>query len=100
MRPDSNPQALSVSVPSALNGLEVDWFVPLARAALRTSVAIVGGIVVAWVVLSATFERENKQFYADQQAFEAFRAGGEFLVQGSARSELYEDVPMDFPGSE
>jgi len=48
----------------------------------------------------ATFERENKQFYADQQAFEAFRAGGEFLVQGSARSELYEDVPMDFPGSE
>lgn len=48
----------------------------------------------------ATFERENNAFYADQEAFEAFRAGAEFVVQGSARSELYEDVPVDFPGSD
>lgn len=48
----------------------------------------------------ATYERENKAFYSDEEAFEVFRAGSEFVVQGSARSELYEDVPMDFPGSD
>ena len=48
----------------------------------------------------ATLERENKAFYADKDAFEAFRAGAEFVVQGTARTELYEDVPMDFPGSD
>ena len=48
----------------------------------------------------ATFERENKECYADEEAFQAFRAGAEFLVQGTARSELYEDVPLDFPGSD
>jgi hypothetical protein len=48
----------------------------------------------------ATFERENKAFYADEEAFEAFRAGAEFIVQGSARTELYEDLTPDFPGSD
>jgi hypothetical protein len=48
----------------------------------------------------ATFERENEAFYADEEAFGAFRAGAEFVVQGTARGELYEDVPMDFPGSD
>lgn len=43
----------------------------------------------------ATYERENKAFYADPEVFEAFRAGAEFVIQGSARTELYEDVPMD-----
>jgi len=41
----------------------------------------------------ATFERENKAFYADEEAFAAFRAGAEFVVAGSARTEIYEDVP-------
>jgi len=48
----------------------------------------------------ATFERENKAFYADRDAFDAFRAGAEFVVQGTSRSELYEDVPMDAFGSD
>jgi hypothetical protein len=48
----------------------------------------------------ASLERENKAFYADAEAFEAFRAGAEYVVQGTARTELYEDAPMDFPGSE
>ena len=48
----------------------------------------------------ATYERENKAFYADKAAFEAFRAGAEFIVEGTARTELYEDVPLDFPGSD
>ena len=48
----------------------------------------------------ATYERENKAFYADKEAFEAFRAGAEFIVEGTARTELYEDVPLDFPGSD
>ena len=43
----------------------------------------------------ATFERENKAFYTDEAAFAAFRAGAEFVVQGTLRTELYEDVPMD-----
>lgn len=48
----------------------------------------------------ATFERENKAFFADEDAFGAWRAGAEFVVQGTAHSELYEDVPMDFPGND
>lgn len=43
----------------------------------------------------ATFERENRAFYSDAEAFAAFQAGAEWLVQGTARTELYEDVPMD-----
>ena len=43
----------------------------------------------------ATFERENSAFYTDAEAFQAFQAGAEFMVQGTARTELYEDVPMD-----
>jgi hypothetical protein len=46
----------------------------------------------------AAFESENKAFYADEEAFQAYRAGAAFVIQGTARSELYEDVPMDFPG--
>jgi hypothetical protein len=48
----------------------------------------------------ATYERENKAFYTDEEAFEAFRAGAQFVIQGSARTELYEDVPLDFPGGD
>ena len=48
----------------------------------------------------ATFQKENSAFYADAEAFEAFRAGAEFVVQGTARTELYEDVPSPFPGSD
>lgn len=48
----------------------------------------------------ATFEREGKAFFADEDAFGAWRAGAEFVVQGSIRSELYEDAPMDFPGND
>lgn len=44
----------------------------------------------------ATFERENKEFYADEAAFDAFRAGAEHVVQGTSRSELYEDLPDVF----
>ena len=48
----------------------------------------------------ATFQQESEAFYADAEAFQAFRAGAEFVVEGSARTELLEDVPMSFPGSE
>lgn len=48
----------------------------------------------------AAFQRENEAFYADEKAFQAFRSGAEFVVEGSARTELLEDVPMDFPGSD
>lgn len=48
----------------------------------------------------ATFERENKAFYTDAEAFQAFRAGAEFVVQGTARSELYEDVPLEAFGAD
>lgn len=47
----------------------------------------------------ATFERENNAFFADEDAFGAWRAGAEFVVQGTVRSELYEDAPVDFPSS-
>jgi len=43
----------------------------------------------------ATFENQNKAFYADKEAFEAYRAGAEFIVQGSSRTEIYEDVPLE-----
>jgi hypothetical protein len=48
----------------------------------------------------ATFQSEGEAFYADADAFQAFRDGAEFIVEGSARTELLEDVPMDFPGSD
>jgi hypothetical protein len=37
----------------------------------------------------ATFERENKAFYTDEAAFAAFRAGAEFVVQGTSRARSY-----------
>lgn len=43
----------------------------------------------------ATFERENRAFYSDEKAFKAYRAGAEFVIEGSSRTELLEDVPMD-----
>jgi hypothetical protein len=43
----------------------------------------------------ATFERENKAFHGDQEVSGAFRAGAQFVVQGTARTELYEDVPLE-----
>ena len=46
----------------------------------------------------ATFERENKAFYADPEAFEAFRAGNDFIVQGSSRTELCEELPLEVFG--
>jgi len=48
----------------------------------------------------ATFQAENEAFYSDEEAFEAFRAGAAFVVEGSARTELLEDVSMTFPGSD
>jgi hypothetical protein len=44
----------------------------------------------------ATFERENKAFYGDPEAFAAFRAGADFVIQGTARTELYEDIELEF----
>jgi hypothetical protein len=48
----------------------------------------------------ATFQEENVAFYADEAAFQVFRSGAEFVVEGSARTEILEDVPLSFPGSE
>jgi hypothetical protein len=48
----------------------------------------------------ATFQAENDAFYQDEEAFEIFRASAEHIIEGSARTELYEDVPMDYPGSD
>ena len=48
----------------------------------------------------AVYERENKAFYSDHEAFEAFQAGAEFVVQGTARTELYEDLPLEFFGED
>ena len=44
----------------------------------------------------ATYERENGAFYADQEAFGAYRDGARYVVQGTARTELLEDVPDAF----
>ncbi len=44
----------------------------------------------------ASYERENKAFYGDREAFGAFHAGAEYVVQGTARTELYEDLPLEF----
>ena len=48
----------------------------------------------------ATLQKEHEEFYADEQAFQVFRSGAEHIVEGSVRSELLEDVSMDFPGSD
>ena len=48
----------------------------------------------------ATFQKENDLFYSDEEAFEVFRGSAEHVVQGTARTEIYEDMPADFPGSE
>ncbi len=48
----------------------------------------------------ATFQREQKAFYEDEAAFGAYRAGAEFMIQGSSRSELYEDVPLEAFGGD
>jgi hypothetical protein len=48
----------------------------------------------------ASFQAENDAFYKDEEAFEIFRAASEHVVEGSARTALFEDVPMDFPGSD
>jgi hypothetical protein len=48
----------------------------------------------------ASFQAENDAFYKDEQAFEIFRLAAEHIVEGSARTALLEDVPMDFPGSD
>jgi hypothetical protein len=45
----------------------------------------------------ATFQAENEAFYADAEAFEIFRSGADHIVEGSARTALYEDVPTSFP---
>lgn len=47
----------------------------------------------------ATFERENSAFYADAAAFQAFQASAEFMIQGTGRTALYEDVPIDALGA-
>jgi hypothetical protein len=48
----------------------------------------------------ATFEAENQAFYDDEEAFDAFRSGAAFVVEGTAYTEILEDMPMDFPGSD
>ena len=45
----------------------------------------------------ATFEQENAAFYANAEVFEAFRSGAQHVVQGSARVEIWEDLPGEFP---
>lgn len=45
----------------------------------------------------ATYQRENEAFYADEEAFAAFRSGAPYIVQGTSRTELYEDMPAAFP---
>lgn len=48
----------------------------------------------------ATFQSENDAFYADKEAFETFRSGADLVVEGTFRTELLEDVPLGFPGSD
>ena len=45
----------------------------------------------------ATYQKENEAFYAASEVFEAFRSGAPYVVQGSSRVEIYEDVPTTFP---
>ena len=45
----------------------------------------------------ATYQKENEAFYAVREVFEAFRSGAPYVVQGSSRVEIYEDVPAAFP---
>ena len=48
----------------------------------------------------ASMQSEIDAFYGDTEAFEAFRAGAPFIVEGSSHTEILEDMPMDFPGSD
>jgi hypothetical protein len=48
----------------------------------------------------ATYQRETDAFYRDEEAFGVFRASAEHIVESSSRTAMYEDVPMDFPGSD
>ena len=41
----------------------------------------------------ATFEREMQEFYADAEAMKVWRSGADFIIEGSARDELYLDAP-------
>ena len=47
----------------------------------------------------ATYQKENEAFYVASEVFEAFRSGAQYVVQGSSRVEIYEDVPTTFPTS-
>lgn len=40
----------------------------------------------------ATLEKEQEQFYGDAEIMDAFRATGEHVIQGSARSELLQSL--------
>jgi hypothetical protein len=40
----------------------------------------------------ATFQKEGDAFQSDAEAMEVLRAGGQHIVQGSARSELFETI--------
>ncbi|HVB71290.1 MAG TPA: hypothetical protein VND83_07305 [Acidimicrobiales bacterium] len=73
-----------------------------AESRLLSPVAGVGNeIVIEWEYPDlATFQKEMDSFLADQEAFQLFRAGGQYFVEGSIRNELLEEVPMNFPGSD
>jgi hypothetical protein len=58
-------------------------------------------VLQQWYDDLATFQSENDAFYKDEAAFKAFRDGAKFVVEGSARTEIYEDVMLvGFPGSD
>jgi len=73
-----------------------------AAARVYTPVAGVGNeIVTEWDYPDlAAFQKEGEAFLGDGEAFPLFRSSAQHLVEGSVRSELFEDVLMDFPGSD
>jgi hypothetical protein len=42
----------------------------------------------------ATFQKEGAEFQSDAEAMQVFRSSSEHVVEGSARSELYETAPQ------
>jgi hypothetical protein len=42
----------------------------------------------------ATFERETDEFYGDAEAMKIWRAGADFIIEGSGRDELLADAPL------
>ena len=42
----------------------------------------------------ASFQKEGDEFQSDAEAMQVFRSSSEHVVEGSARSELYETAPQ------